>query len=95
MDISLIQEKDKLDTYNLINIDEIEYQKCIKIILEISSVHELEECTFFHAVDIVKRYINTDLQIIFNSINCVIFFNLFILITATLSSIQLFYNIII
>jgi len=66
MDISLIQEKDKLDTYSLINIDEIEYQKCIKIILQISSVHELDECTFFHAVDIVKRYINTDTNIDLN-----------------------------
>ena len=66
MDISLIQEKDKLDTYNLINIDEIEYQKCIKIILQISSVHELDECTFFHGVDIVKRYINTETNIDLN-----------------------------
>jgi hypothetical protein len=60
MDISLIQEKDNLDTYNLLNIDKIEYQKCIKEILEISHIYNLDECTFFHAVDIVKRYINID-----------------------------------
>ena len=57
-----IQEKDNLVLNDnvLKNIDEIEYQKYIKVILEISFIHNLDKDTFFHAVDILKRYINID-----------------------------------
>lgn len=66
MNISLIQEKDNLDVHNILKLDEIEYQKYIKEILEVSYIHNLNECTFFHAVDIFKRILNIDTEININ-----------------------------
>lgn len=63
MDITLLQEKDNLDVHNILKLDEIEYQKYIKDILEIYYDFNLNECTFFHAVDIFKRVINIDIEI--------------------------------
>lgn len=60
-----IQYKDNLVLGDNIlkKIDEIEYQKYIKIILEITYTRDLDKDTFFHAVDILKRYINIDYDI--------------------------------